>query len=196
MRTLPIDGGWVLHADVPDEPERRQSLVRRFLRDALGKDAGRVRLTRASTGQPVAEGMHDMSVSWAHRLGFLLIAAGKGRVGVDLEIADRVFAEEEVVAAFFSREDQRALQTLAPEDRLHGFYLLWTLQEAYLKALGEGLDAPLGAQLDFSWALAGGRVPRRLEADILGPRLGRTRVLSRLIIAQGRRLRVAKIAGA
>lgn len=115
------------------------------------------------------------------------------RVGVDLEIADRIFPPEEVVAAFFSREDRRALQNLAPEERLQGFYLLWTLREACLKALGQGLDAPLTTELDFSWVLRGRTVPEEVAVNARIPRIGRVRVLSRLIRTKDRRLRVAKI---
>lgn len=150
-------------------------------------------MARTSTGQPVVEGVHDVNVSWAHRPGFLLVGAARSRLGVDIEIADRTFPCEDVVAVFFSAQDRLAFYKLRPAQRMQGFYLLWTLREAYLKALGRGLDALLEKELDFSWVLRRRRVPEEVEEIFFAPGLGQARLLSRLVRAKDRLLRVATI---
>lgn len=52
---------------------------------------------------------------------------------VDIEIADRYFAPEEV----------RALCALPPEQQMRRFFAYWTLKESYIKARGMGLSIPL-----------------------------------------------------
>jgi len=190
---LPIGDGCVLYTEVPNDPGVRRSLVLQVLFEASGQSGGGLRLARTSTGQPLVEGADDVNVSWAHRPGFLLVGAARSRLGVDIEIADRTFPCEDVVAVFFSPEDRRAFHGLMPAQRMQGFYLLWTLREAYLKALGRGLDALLEQELDFSWVLRGRAVPEEIEETFLAPGLGKARLLSRLVRAKGRLLRVATI---
>jgi 4'-phosphopantetheinyl transferase len=52
---------------------------------------------------------------------------------VDIEIADRYFAREEVVA----------LRTLPDQKQKQRFFEYWTLKESYIKARGMGLSIPL-----------------------------------------------------
>lgn len=189
---LPIGDGCVLYTEVPNDPGVRRSLVLQVLFEASGQSGGGLRLARTSTGQPLVEGADDVNVSWAHRPGFLLVGAARSRLGVDIEIADRTFPCEDVVAVFFSPEDRRAFHGLMPAQRMQGFYLLWTLREAYLKALGRGLDALLEQELDFSWVLRGRAVPEEIEETFLAPGLGKARLLSRRRTASSSLILIAR----
>jgi 4'-phosphopantetheinyl transferase len=51
------------------------------------------------------------------------------------------FAWEDVGRTFFAGEEVSAILKLAPELRVRAFYACWTRKEAYLKALGFGLQA-------------------------------------------------------
>jgi len=62
--------------------------------------------------------------------------------GVDVERIV-VPAPLDLVAAYFSTAEQRALQALPAAQHDARFYWLWTLKEAYIKALGLGLQLPL-----------------------------------------------------
>lgn len=64
------------------------------------------------------------------------------RPGTDLAVADRYFSPPEV----------RWLYAGAEHERTDRFLILWTLKEAYIKAVGEGLSAPLDR---FAVATAG-----------------------------------------
>ncbi|WP_186050858.1 4'-phosphopantetheinyl transferase family protein [Burkholderia gladioli] len=65
--------------------------------------------------------------------------------GIDIEDSHRRVDIDGVAAAFFTRDERRALRALPPPLRRERFFALWTLKEAYLKARGVGLSAPLDA---------------------------------------------------
>jgi len=73
-------------------------------------------------------------------------------VGVDIEDATRADFGDVVALArrFFTPAEARHVEFCAPALRRHRFLECWTLKEAYLKALGTGLSAPL-AQASFAW---------------------------------------------
>lgn len=62
-------------------------------------------------------------------------------VGIDIERMRPI--EVEVARRYFSDAEVRALETLAGEAWLQGFYRCWTRKEAVIKALGLGLSMPL-----------------------------------------------------
>jgi 4'-phosphopantetheinyl transferase len=75
-------------------------------------------------------------------LAFIAVAA-EGSVGIDAEIIYPEFAWESVARSFFAPVEVSAILKLAPELRARAFYACWTRKEAYLKALGTGLQAAL-----------------------------------------------------
>jgi 4'-phosphopantetheinyl transferase len=72
-------------------------------------------------------------------LGF---SAGE-EIGVDIERHDPFALTAELLSAVFTIEERTELASLAPEDRVKGFYRAWTRKEAFIKATGEGLSADL-----------------------------------------------------
>ncbi len=71
-------------------------------------------------------------------------------VGVDIEKIEPHF-DEGVAKRFFSAKEYAELMTLPEEKKISAFYRLWAGREAVIKALGEGLYAPLA---DFSLDLS------------------------------------------
>jgi 4'-phosphopantetheinyl transferase len=73
----------------------------------------------------------------------VVVAVGRvARLGVDVEAADKRVSLP-VARRYFSPREAAALDALPPEARPHQFLRLWTLKEAYLKAIGEGLPGGL-----------------------------------------------------
>lgn len=71
-------------------------------------------------------------------------------IGVDLEDATRTLDPLELAERVFSPEEIVALQSLAPRQRRQRFFEIWTLKEAYLKARGMGFAlAPQSASFDL-----------------------------------------------
>ncbi|NOU63259.1 4'-phosphopantetheinyl transferase superfamily protein [Paenibacillus sp. LMG 31461] len=54
---------------------------------------------------------------------------------IDLKLADRFFAFEEIVSLNHKKESEK----------INHFYNIWTLKESYIKAVGKGLSIPLNS---------------------------------------------------
>ena len=71
------------------------------------------------------------------------MAVGRvAHIGIDVEALDKRVPMP-VARRYFSEREVAALHALAPEDQPRRFLRLWTLKEAYLKAVGEGLAGGL-----------------------------------------------------
>lgn len=64
-------------------------------------------------------------------------------IGIDLERIEHKKAIESISNRYFTPNEIRALVSLPPSERLDAFYTCWTRKEAYIKAVGRGLDIPL-----------------------------------------------------
>jgi 4'-phosphopantetheinyl transferase len=101
----------------------------------------------ASGGKPLLvldEGMPRLSFNLSHTHGLVACAIASGSdVGVDVESVDRQVGDG-VAERFFSESENADLRGRAPgRDHAHRFFELWTLKEAYVKAIGKGLSHPL-----------------------------------------------------
>ncbi len=67
-------------------------------------------------------------------------------IGVDIEKMSAEY-KESIAKRFFSSQEYLQLAALSKQEQIVGFYHLWARKEAVIKALGEGLFAPLA---DFS----------------------------------------------
>lgn len=65
-------------------------------------------------------------------------------IGVDIE---KIVEKNDLAIAerFFSREENRALSVLPPDEQTIGFYRLWSKKEALVKAVGKGLSISLSS---------------------------------------------------
>jgi 4'-phosphopantetheinyl transferase len=85
-------------------------------------------------------------------------------VGVDVECVDREVDAGEIAARFFAPAEAHLLAHLDADARRDRFFDLWTLKEAFVKALGVGLSMSL-ASLAFTVDPAGG-ITLEAPADI------------------------------
>lgn len=85
-------------------------------------------------------------------------------IGVDVEHLRPLSDMEALAERFFSASESKTLLALPPELRSRGFFNCWTRKEAYLKAVGDGLSAPLDR---FDVTLVPGEEPKMvtLEGD-------------------------------
>ncbi|MGB8510348.1 MAG: 4'-phosphopantetheinyl transferase superfamily protein [Pyrinomonadaceae bacterium] len=121
------------------------------LRDILSRYTDRapqaLRFDYAEYGKPYlakgygADGLR-FNMSHSHEVGLYAVTLHR-EVGVDVEHMRADFAREEVAERFFSRAEVEALRTLPAHLRTDGFFNCWTRKEAYIKAIGEGLNFPL-----------------------------------------------------
>jgi len=80
----------------------------------------------------------------SHTRGLVALAICQGfDVGIDVEDSSRPLDVFELAPLALSPNEWSAIEPLAPTERTQRFYQLWTLKEAYVKALGAGLSLAL-----------------------------------------------------
>ncbi|MEV7088424.1 4'-phosphopantetheinyl transferase superfamily protein [Streptomyces sp. NPDC093085] len=118
-------------------------LVRRTAGALLGLPWPEVRLGRTALGAPVLPDAPGTRLSLSHTGTLLAVALSRlGPVGVDAERAGRRTLPE-LAERICAPAELRALTALPVRERAEALIRLWTLKEAYVKALGTGLRVPL-----------------------------------------------------
>jgi 4'-phosphopantetheinyl transferase len=144
---------------------RRQYIVGRgALRTLLAAYAGTrpelVRFTYGPRGKPFLEGSGELQFNLSNSDEMALVGFVRGReIGVDIEYLKPMPDCEQISERFFSESERVVLRGVSKELKEETFFNCWTRKEAYLKAVGEGLAAPLDS---FDVTLAPGEPPRML----------------------------------
>lgn len=126
------------------------ALARAALAGATGAPPAAFTFAAGAHGKPAAL-LHGspagpaFNLSHTHGLVGVALAAIPGvQLGFDLEPIDRR-APIEVARRYFTATEIAWLEGLAPSARAEGFFRLWTLKEAFLKATGKGLTQDLAS---------------------------------------------------
>jgi 4'-phosphopantetheinyl transferase len=112
----------------------------------------RIVFKETEKGRPYVPDLPDVWFSFSScRFGFLGAWSSTHRIGVDLEDQTRKLEAAELAQRFFSQAEVKAVKALSGLARIQTFCKLWTLKEAALKSIGEGLPFGLDA---FEFELA------------------------------------------
>jgi 4'-phosphopantetheinyl transferase len=98
---------------------------------------------------PVAA--HPLHFNLAHSNSVVVYATAEHELGVDLERIRAMDEAEQIAPRFFSPREEERLLALPAEQRREAFFNCWTRKEAYLKAIGLGLNSCLD-QIEVSLA--------------------------------------------
>jgi 4'-phosphopantetheinyl transferase len=94
-------------------------------------------------GKPRIGPMHGPSFNLSRSEGLVACAVSQDlEVGIDVEPVNRN-APFELARRHFTAEENRWINSLPQPERPLGFFRVWTLKEAYIKATGRGLAQPL-----------------------------------------------------
>jgi 4'-phosphopantetheinyl transferase len=133
-----------------ERDRRRFSVARGTLRSLLalyrGLDARAIRFAYGPQGKPaLAEaGSPPVCFNLAHSHELALVALTRGlEVGTDVEHIRPRESAEGIVERYFAERERSALSQVPPHEQQMAFYRCWTRKEAYMKALGTGLNLPL-----------------------------------------------------
>ena len=103
-------------------------------------------------GRPYLPDLPDFTFSFSSsRFGFLGAWSSTHLIGIDLEDQTRDLEAAELARQFFAEAEAKAVEELGGPARLRTFFRLWSLKEAALKSIGEGLPFGLDA---FEFELA------------------------------------------
>ncbi len=147
------------------DKHRRQYVVgrgvlRTLLATYLGTRPELVSFTYGPRGKPFLASQGDLFFNLSNSDEMALVGLVLGReIGVDIEYLKPMPDCEQISERFFSESEREVLRRMPAEVKEETFFNCWTRKEAYLKAVGEGLAAPLDS---FDVTLAPGEPPRML----------------------------------
>lgn len=152
------------------DKHRRQYVVGRgALRTLLAAYAGgrpeAVRFRYGHRGKPFLESPApgDLQFNLSNSDELALVGFVRGpEIGVDIEYLKPMPDCETIAERFFSESERVVLRGIPGPRKEEAFFNCWTRKEAYLKAVGEGLAAPLDS---FDVTLAPGEPPRMLTLE-------------------------------
>lgn len=123
----------------------RHGCQRALLGRYLDTAANEVPIKVQANGKPCLESADpDLRFNLSSSGDFAVFAFALGReLGVDIELVRPRQDLELLALQSFAREETDDWLGLPPEHRESAFFTAWTRKEAYLKAVGEGLLAPL-----------------------------------------------------
>jgi 4'-phosphopantetheinyl transferase len=155
--------------------DRTRSIVSRTaLRDLLARYVGAapatLRFTAGPHGKPMlVPGSTDSPPGFnvAHSGRVILLAFSACDVGIDVEQLRNDVEMEELARRFFAPEEVAAVHATPGARRVETFFRIWTRKEAFLKAQGAGLSAPLDT---FSTTTRAGEPRAEVDGEIEGAR--------------------------
>ncbi len=117
-----------------------RSAMRRVLAPLIDADPRDVPIEHGGHGKPEIGDHEGLHFNLSHSGDQGLLAVGRrGPIGVDIELARPGRPFRRLARRFFAVPEFDWLDGLPAADLADGFYRLWTLKEAYLKAIGTGL---------------------------------------------------------
>ncbi|MFF3847900.1 4'-phosphopantetheinyl transferase superfamily protein [Streptomyces sp. NPDC002328] len=107
---------------------------------ALDTDPAGLDLAYRIGGRPYLRGLDQIDVSLTHTDDLIAVGISRnGRIGVDAEPAGRRMSFELLHGHMCTPAERARLQPLPEAEQAAQMLRLWTLKEAYTKALGQGL---------------------------------------------------------
>ncbi|MFD9304948.1 4'-phosphopantetheinyl transferase family protein [Streptomyces sp. NPDC060048] len=150
------------HPDLRSRYAASRLLLKHAAGAALSADAADLELTYGPTGRPYLRGCDQIDISLSHTDELLVVGlTSRGLIGVDAEPATRRLYRPGVDRHICTPQERKDLAALAEEDRNATLVRLWTLKEAYSKAIGQGMQFRF---TEFGFGPGGGRT-RVLSPD-------------------------------
>jgi 4'-phosphopantetheinyl transferase len=139
-----------------------RGLRRAVLADCTRRAAGDLEFYEDGESKPRLVDGEGWDFNVSHAGDYVVVVAGRGALGVDLEMIREVREMSALVRRYFHADEARAWETLAQEERQEGFFALWSAREAAMKCCGLGL--------------AKGLAVTRVDPEFLGQRLAQATV--------------------
>lgn len=117
--------------------------MREILGIYTGQPPEQVAFAYGAAGKPVlvsGDGAPQFNLSHSGGWAALAVTA-RHSIGIDIEATRPI--TEDIAERFFSPAEIRAISECEPVERAAAFFRCWTRKEAFVKALGDGLNCPL-----------------------------------------------------
>jgi 4'-phosphopantetheinyl transferase len=173
------------------EFEQRRAFRRFCGATALGSSLplAEIDFSETENGRPYLADTPDLWFSFSScRFGMLGAWSSTHAVGVDIEDPTRELEADELAGEYFSAAEAEVVVGAGGARRLRTFYRLWTLKEAALKSIGEGLPFGLDAfefkldpELRIAHAPAACGGPTRFDAHVIEGTEGCAALVNRMV---------------
>jgi 4'-phosphopantetheinyl transferase len=118
--------------------------LRYLLAPYLGLDPASIRFAYSSKGKPSIAPASAIQFNLTHSGGQAAVAlTADSPIGADMEQIRPLPEMQQIARRHFCTEEAAEILSLPPSERNPAFFRCWTRKEAYLKAIGDGLAAPL-----------------------------------------------------
>jgi 4'-phosphopantetheinyl transferase len=96
-------------------------------------------------GKPLLDDtiLRKIEFNLSHKNNYTVYSFSNENIGIDLENINDKVQMENIAKRFFCHNEFDYLKNLEFREKQEHFFKLWTLKEAYLKAIGEGLSGGL-----------------------------------------------------
>ncbi len=138
--------GFIHHSDRADYIARR-AILRLVISRYTGNEPRSHRFQRGKHGKPFlcnpqnrAGIQFNLSFSGHH---LLIAVTARQPVGVDIERAQTHIDHLDIARLYFPEEEYEYIRQQPPPQQTAAFYRIWTMKEAYVKALGQGMSLDL-----------------------------------------------------
>lgn len=150
----------------PGERQRNfvlsRTLLYRLVTTQTGCRTQDIRFIREESGRLALQHPAGWHVSLSHAKGLVAVMLAPQSCGIDIERSRQVNIQN-VITRYFSETEKNTLSTYQSAERQQAFFRLWTLKEAGVKALQQGLAGNL-SRLAFD---VSAEEPRQLAGDCL-----------------------------
>lgn len=120
-----------------------RALVRYVIAEVTGQPPSTLRFSTNEYGKPFLAQSSDIHFNLSHSHGAAVCALCRGAaIGVDVEDAQRQ-TNLSIASRFFSLPEAHLVSKSSGTEKTKMFFDIWTLKEAYIKAVGKGLSIPL-----------------------------------------------------
>ena len=120
-----------------------RSLLRQLLANSLDKLAEEIVFSYAEQGKPYLQEKYNnkqLMFNVSHSGHYAVIALGlEQQLGVDIEMINTDIDYQSLVKRFFSQQEQQDFSALNEDEKLTGFYQIWSRKESFIKATGQGV---------------------------------------------------------
>lgn len=129
------------HPDIRSRYAASRRLLKHAAAAALHAEAIDLELAYGPTGRPYLRGCDQIDISLSHTDDLLLVGlTTRGLIGVDAERADRGIYSRGLDRHMCTPHERLMLSELPEPERNPSLVRLWTLKEAYSKAIGQGIQ--------------------------------------------------------
>ncbi|MDR3033862.1 MULTISPECIES: 4'-phosphopantetheinyl transferase family protein [Kitasatospora] len=139
------EADWARYRRTPDPAVRYRFAAARLLIKftagaALGVPPEHLDLAYQLKGRPYLRGFDQIELSLSHTGDLMAVGLSRiGRIGVDVEPAERTVRLDLLRKQILTPAEAEEIAGMPEEERVPYALRLWTLKEAYSKAIGQGL---------------------------------------------------------